>query len=65
MQYSYAIAERMNAMTPDLFEEMRRAMVVSQLRPDGVTDPRVIDAMGCRVKTMCPPIAARRLMQIA
>jgi protein-L-isoaspartate(D-aspartate) O-methyltransferase len=35
----------MNAMTPDLFEEMRNAMVVSQLRPDGVTDPRVIDAM--------------------
>jgi protein-L-isoaspartate(D-aspartate) O-methyltransferase len=35
----------MNAMTPDLFGEMRNAMVVSQLRPDGVTDPRVIDAM--------------------
>ena len=33
-------------MTPDLFEAMRHAMVVSQLRPDGVTDPRVIDAMG-------------------
>ena len=33
-------------MTPDLFENMRNAMVVSQLRPDGVTDPRVIDAMG-------------------
>lgn len=32
-------------MTPDLFEEMRHAMVVSQLRPDGVTDPRVIEAM--------------------
>lgn len=32
-------------MTPDLFEDMRNAMVVSQLRPDGVTDPRVIDAM--------------------
>jgi protein-L-isoaspartate(D-aspartate) O-methyltransferase len=35
----------MNAMTPDLFEEMRNAMVVSQLRPDGVTDSRVIEAM--------------------
>jgi protein-L-isoaspartate(D-aspartate) O-methyltransferase len=35
----------MSAMTPDLFEDMRHAMVVSQLRPDGVTDPRVIDAM--------------------
>ena len=45
MQYSYAIAERMNAMTPDQFEEARHAMVISQLRPDGVTDPRVIDAM--------------------
>ncbi len=33
-------------MTPDLFHEMRHAMVVSQLRPDGVTDPRVIEAMG-------------------
>jgi protein-L-isoaspartate(D-aspartate) O-methyltransferase len=46
MQYSYAIAERMSAMTPDLFDDMRHAMVVSQLRPDGVTDPRVIEAMG-------------------
>jgi protein-L-isoaspartate(D-aspartate) O-methyltransferase len=45
MQYSCAIAERMSAMTPDQFEDMRHAMVVSQLRPDGVTDPRVIDAM--------------------
>jgi protein-L-isoaspartate(D-aspartate) O-methyltransferase len=36
----------MNAMTPDQFEDMRHAMVVSQLRPDGITDPRVIDAMG-------------------
>jgi protein-L-isoaspartate(D-aspartate) O-methyltransferase len=35
----------MNAMTPNLFEEMRNAMVVSQLRPDGVTDSRVIEAM--------------------
>jgi protein-L-isoaspartate(D-aspartate) O-methyltransferase len=35
----------MSAMTPDLFEDMRHAMVVSQLRPDGVTDPRVIEAM--------------------
>ena len=33
-------------MTPDQFEEARHAMVVSQLRPDGVTDPRVIEAMG-------------------
>jgi protein-L-isoaspartate(D-aspartate) O-methyltransferase len=45
MQYSCAIAEQMSTMTPDLFEDMRRAMVVSQLRPDGVTDPRVIEAM--------------------
>jgi protein-L-isoaspartate(D-aspartate) O-methyltransferase len=36
----------MNNMTPDLFHEMRYAMVVSQLRPDGVNDPRVIEAMG-------------------
>jgi protein-L-isoaspartate(D-aspartate) O-methyltransferase len=35
----------MSAMTPDQFEDMRHAMVVSQLRPDGVTDPRVIEAM--------------------
>ena len=28
------------------FDEMRRAMVVSQLRPEGVTDARVLDAMG-------------------
>jgi protein-L-isoaspartate(D-aspartate) O-methyltransferase len=45
MQYSCAIAEQMSTMTPDLFEDMRHAMVVSQLRPDGVTDPRVIEAM--------------------
>ncbi len=32
-------------MTPDPFEDMRHAMVVSQLRPDGVTDVRVLDAM--------------------
>ena len=32
-------------MTPDPFEAMRTAMVVSQLRPDGVTDVRVIEAM--------------------
>jgi protein-L-isoaspartate(D-aspartate) O-methyltransferase len=45
MQYSCAIAEQMSTMTSDLFEDMRHAMVVSQLRPDGVTDPRVIEAM--------------------
>lgn len=28
------------------FESARRAMVVSQLRPNGVTDARVVDAMG-------------------
>lgn len=33
-------------MTAELFEAMRSAMVVSQLRPNAVTDPRVIDAMG-------------------
>ena len=33
-------------MTPDSFQAMRNAMVISQLRPDGVTDARVIDAMG-------------------
>jgi protein-L-isoaspartate(D-aspartate) O-methyltransferase len=36
----------MSTMTPEHFDEMRHAMVVSQLRPDGVTDPRVIEAMG-------------------
>jgi protein-L-isoaspartate(D-aspartate) O-methyltransferase len=35
----------MSAMTTELFEDMRHAMVVSQLRPDGVTDARVIEAM--------------------
>jgi protein-L-isoaspartate(D-aspartate) O-methyltransferase len=46
----------MNAMTPDLFDEMRNAMVVSQLRPDGVTDPRVIDAMATvRREDFVPP----------
>jgi protein-L-isoaspartate(D-aspartate) O-methyltransferase len=32
-------------MTSEKFAEMRHAMVVSQLRPDGVTDSRVIEAM--------------------
>lgn len=32
-------------MTPLMFAEMRHAMVISQLRPDGVSDPRVIAAM--------------------
>ena len=35
----------MNAVTPSIFAEMRHAMVISQLRPDGVSDPRVIAAM--------------------
>jgi protein-L-isoaspartate(D-aspartate) O-methyltransferase len=35
----------MSSLTEN-FEEMRRAMVVSQLRPDGVDDMRVVEAMG-------------------
>ena len=35
----------MSTITPDQFDEMRNAMVVSQLRPDGVSDSRVIEAM--------------------
>lgn len=35
----------MSAVTPLMFAEMRHAMVISQLRPDGVSDPRVIAAM--------------------
>lgn len=33
-------------MTEQNFEQMRRAMVASQLRPNAVNDPRVVDAMG-------------------
>ncbi|WP_340313545.1 protein-L-isoaspartate O-methyltransferase family protein [Rhizorhabdus argentea] len=33
-------------MTEQNFEQMRRAMVVSQLRTTGVNDPRVVAAMG-------------------
>ena len=33
-------------MTTDSFETMRNAMVVSQLRPNAVTDLRLLDAMG-------------------
>ena len=33
-------------MTEHNFEQMRRAMVASQLRTTGVNDPRVIAAMG-------------------
>ncbi len=32
-------------MNAEQYESMRHAMVISQLRPDGVTDVRVIDAM--------------------
>ncbi len=35
----------MSAVTPSMFANMRNAMVVSQLRPDGVSDPRVVAAM--------------------
>lgn len=33
-------------MTEDNFEQMRRAMVASQLRTTGVNDPRIVAAMG-------------------
>ena len=33
-------------MTDHNFEQMRRAMVASQLRTTGVNDPRVVAAMG-------------------
>ena len=33
-------------MTEHNFEQMRRAMVASQLRTTGVNDPRVVSAMG-------------------
>ena len=33
-------------MTEHNFEQMRRAMVASQLRTTGVSDPRVVAAMG-------------------
>ena len=33
-------------MTEQNFEQMRRAMVASQLRTTGVNDPRVVAAMG-------------------
>ena len=46
-------------MTPDQFEEARHAMVVSQLRPDGVTDPRVIEAMGAVPREDYVPVDRR------
>ena len=33
-------------MTEQNYEQMRRAMVVSQLRTTGVSDARVVSAMG-------------------
>ena len=33
-------------MTEQNFEQLRRAMVASQLRTTGVNDPRVVAAMG-------------------
>ena len=46
-------------MTPDLYADMRRAMVVSQLRPSGVGDPRVLDAMGGEPREDYVPEARR------
>jgi protein-L-isoaspartate(D-aspartate) O-methyltransferase len=43
MQYSCAIK---GGMTEHNFEQMRRAMVVGSLRTTGVSDPRVLAAMG-------------------
>jgi protein-L-isoaspartate(D-aspartate) O-methyltransferase len=62
MQYSYVISLVMEfapVMSPDSFENMRRAMVESQLRPEGVTDVRVLDAMGSVAREDFVPEARR------
>lgn len=46
-------------MSPDSFNNMRRAMVESQLRPEGVTDVRVLDAMGSVAREDFVPEARR------
>lgn len=46
-------------MSPDSFENMRRAMVESQLRPEGVTDVRVLEAMGSVAREDFVPDARR------
>lgn len=46
-------------MSPDSFEDMRRAMVESQLRPEGVTDVRVLEAMGSVAREDFVPDARR------
>lgn len=46
-------------MSPESFETMRRAMVESQLRPEGVTDARVIEAMGDVPREDFVPVARR------
>jgi protein-L-isoaspartate(D-aspartate) O-methyltransferase len=62
MQYSYVISLVMEfppVMSPDSFENMRRAMVESQLRPEGVTDNRVLNAMGLVAREDFVPEARR------
>jgi protein-L-isoaspartate(D-aspartate) O-methyltransferase len=62
MQYSYVISLVMEfapVMSPDSFENMRRAMVESQLRPEGVTDVRVLEAMGSVAREDFVPEARR------
>ena len=46
-------------MSTESFEFMRRAMVESQLRPEGVTDARVLDAMGAVAREDFVPEARR------
>lgn len=46
-------------MIRDSFEAMRHAMVVSQLRPDGVNDPRVIEAMSSVAREDYVPVDRR------
>jgi len=48
-------------MTEHAFEQMRRAMVASQLRTTGVNDPRVIGAMGAVPRERFIPAERRAL----
>ena len=48
-------------MTEHSYEQMRRAMVASQLRTTGVNDPRVVAAMGAVPRERFVPSQARSL----
>ena len=65
LYYRHITAMTIQSPIPD-FAAARAAMVESQLRPQGVTDPLVLGAMASvQREKFLPPKRARSLMSIA